>query len=246
MNTNRVVLITGAAGGVGSVLVERFLANGDTIIATDAREDTLTIWRQRFDADAKLSIIAADVSSDDDVAKVAQFAASTAGRVDVLINAAGYFPFTRFEDMPSAQFRKIIEINLTGTFLMAQAVLPLMKNSSAGRIINYGSGSVFDGTAGQSHYVAAKAGIIGFSRSLAREVGGYNITVNVITPGLTVTKAVRDSFPASILQAQRDARAIQRDEVPEDLVGPTFFLASDDAAFVTGQILNVDGGAAMV
>jgi NAD(P)-dependent dehydrogenase (short-subunit alcohol dehydrogenase family) len=246
MNTNRVVLITGAAGGVGSVLVERFLANGDTIIATDAREDTLTSWRQRFDADAKLSIIAADVSSDDDVAKVAQFAASTAGRVDVLINAAGYFPFTRFEDMPSAQFRKIIEINLTGTFLMAQAVLPLMKNSSAGRIINYGSGSVFDGTAGQSHYVAAKAGIIGFSRSLAREVGGYNITVNVITPGLTVTKAVRDSFPASILQAQRDARAIQRDEVPEDLVGPTFFLASNDAAFVTGQILNVDGGAAMV
>jgi NAD(P)-dependent dehydrogenase (short-subunit alcohol dehydrogenase family) len=193
-----------------------------------------------------MPIIAADVSSDDDVAKVAQFAASTAGRVDVLINAAGYFPFTRFEDMPSAQFRKIIEINLTGTFLMAQAVLPLMKNSSAGRIINYGSGSVFDGTAGQSHYVAAKAGIIGFSRSLAREVGGYNITVNVITPGLTVTKAVRDSFPASILQAQRDARAIQRDEVPEDLVGPTFFLASDDAAFVTGQILNVDGGAAMV
>jgi len=245
MNTNRVVLITGAAGGVGSVLVERFLANGDTVIATDAREDTLADWRRRFDADAKLFTIAADVSSDGDVARVAGFASSTAGRVDVLINAAGYFPFTKFEDMPSAQFRKIIEINLTGTFLMAQAVLPLMKDSNGGRIINYGSGSVFDGTAGQSHYVAAKAGIIGFSRSLAREVGGYNITVNVITPGLTVTKAVRDSFPESILQAQRDARAIQRDEVPEDLVGPTFFLASEDAAFVTGQILNVDGGAAM-
>jgi NAD(P)-dependent dehydrogenase (short-subunit alcohol dehydrogenase family) len=147
--------------------------------------------------------------------------------------------------MPSAHFRRIIEINLTGTFLMTQAILPLMKDLGAGRIINYGSGSVFDGTAGQAHYVAAKAGIVGFSRSLAREVGGYNITVNVITPGLTVTKAVRDSFPAAILQAQRDARAIQRDEVPEDLVGPTFFLASEDAAFITGQILNVDGGAYM-
>ena len=245
MNTHRVVLITGAAGGVGSVLVERFLANGDTVLATDANEETLLTWRQRYDADAKLSIIAADVSSDEDVDRVAGFARSTAGRVDILINAAGYFPFARFEDMPSAHFRRIIEINLTGTFLMTQAILPLMKDLGAGRIINYGSGSVFDGTAGQAHYVAAKAGIVGFSRSLAREVGGYNITVNVITPGLTVTKAVRDSFPAAILQAQRDARAIQRDEVPEDLVGPTFFLASEDAAFITGQTLNVDGGAYM-
>ncbi|MHA7264390.1 SDR family NAD(P)-dependent oxidoreductase [Arthrobacter sp. TMN-37] len=245
MNSSRVVLITGAAGGVGTVLVERFLANGDTVLATDAREETLTAWRQRYDADARLAIIAADVSSEEDIARVADFARSTAGRIDVLINAAGYFPFSKVEDMTSAQFRKIIDINLTGTFLMAQAVLPLMKGSDAGRIINYGSGSVFDGTAGQAHYVAAKAGIIGFSRSLAREVGGYGITVNVITPGLTVTEAVRDSFPAEILKAQRDARALQRDEVPEDLVGPTLFLASEDASFITGQILNVDGGASM-
>jgi NAD(P)-dependent dehydrogenase (short-subunit alcohol dehydrogenase family) len=93
--------------------------------------------------------------------------------------------------------------------------------------------------------VAAKAGVIGFTRSLAREVGGYGITVNVVTPGLTVTKAVRDSFPAGILTTQRDARALQREEVPEDLVGPVFFLASPDADFISGQILNVDGGASM-
>jgi NAD(P)-dependent dehydrogenase (short-subunit alcohol dehydrogenase family) len=125
---------------------------------------------------------------------------------------------------------------------MVQAFLPLLKQSAAGRIVNFGSGSVFDGTKGQTHYVAAKAGIVGFTRSLAREVGPYGITVNVITPGLTVTKAVRDHFPAEILAAQRNARALQRDEVPEDLVGPVWFLASDDAAFISGQTLNVDGG----
>ena len=114
----------------------------------------------------------------------------------------------------------MIDINLTGSFLMAHAFLPLMKERGWGRIINFGSGSVFDGTRNQTHYVAAKAGIVGFTRSLAREVGGYGITVNVITPGLTVTRAVRDHFPTEILEAQRKARALPRDEEPEDLVGP--------------------------
>ncbi len=90
--------------------------------------------------------------------------------------------------------------------------------------------------------MAAKAGIIGFSRSLAREVGGYGITVNVVTPGLTVTKAVRDNFSPEILEAQRNGRALQRDEEPEDLVGPVFFLASPDVDVISGQIINVDGG----
>ena len=245
MNTDRVVVITGAAGGVGSVLVERFLANGDTVIATDAREDVLAAWRERWDADAKLLTIAGDISTDEDVARLAGLIRTSMGRADVLINAAGFFPFAKVEDMTSAQWRRIVEVNLTGTFLVTQAILPLMKEQGSGRIINYGSGSVFDGTAGQAHYVAAKAGVVGFSRSLAREIGGYGITVNVITPGLTVTKAVREGFPESLLQAQRDARALKRDEVPGDLVGPTFFLASDDSAFITGQTLNVDGGAYM-
>jgi NAD(P)-dependent dehydrogenase (short-subunit alcohol dehydrogenase family) len=147
--------------------------------------------------------------------------------------------------MTTQHWRQVIDINLTGTFLMTHALLPLMKDQGSGRIINFSSGSIFPGVAGQTHYVAAKAGVIGFTRSLAREVGNYGITVNNITPGLTVTKAVRDSFPPAILQAQRDGRALHRDEVPEDLVGPTFFLASDDAAFVTGQTLNVDGGMSM-
>jgi NAD(P)-dependent dehydrogenase (short-subunit alcohol dehydrogenase family) len=246
MNTDRIVVITGAAGGIGSVLVQRFLANGDTVIATDTKDEALSRLRDGQGDPARLITIAAEITSDADCARLAEAARSQFGRVDVLINCAGFFPIVAFEDMTSEQWRQTVDINLTGTFLMTQALLPLMKAHAWGRIVNFGSGSVFDGTKLQSHYVAAKAGVVGFSRSLAREIGSYGITVNVITPGLTVTKAVRDHFPAELLAAQRAGRAIARDEVPEDLIGPVFFLASPDADFISGQTLNVDGGHFMV
>ena len=242
MLTERMVIISGAAGGVGTVLVDRFLRNGDTVLATDAREDALEKWRARWDADAQLLTAAADVSVEAQCGHLADVAREHAGRVDILINCAGYFPFQPFEQMTSQQWRRVIDINLTSTFLMCQAMLPLLKGRGWGRIISFGSGSVYRGTAGQGHYAAAKAGLLGFSRSLAREVGGDGITVNVVTPGVTITKAVRDSFPPELLEQQRRQRALQRDQQPEDLVGPVFFLASPDANFITGQTLNVDGG----
>lgn len=104
---------------------------------------------------------------------------------------------------------------------------------------------MFEGVAGQTHYVAAKAGIVGFTRSLAREVGKYGITVNVITPGLTISPPLLEHFPPALLKAQRAGRAIGRDEIPEDLVGTALFLASTDADFISGQIINVDGGKSM-
>lgn len=246
MKENRVVVITGAAGGIGAPLVERFLANGDTVVATDVGGDALERLRGKVSDDAKLITAAADISKEEDCGGLAGLTRGRAGRVDVLINCAGFFPILPFEEMSSDDWRRVVDINLTGTFLIARAFLPLMKGRGWGRVVNFGSGSVFDGTPGQSHYVAAKAGIVGFSRSLAREVGGYGITVNVVTPGLTVTDAVRESFPHEILEAQRSGRALQRDEAPEDLVGPTFFLASPDAGFITGQTINVDGGRFML
>ncbi|TKV29151.1 SDR family oxidoreductase [Arthrobacter sp. NamB2] len=245
MNTLRAVLITGATGGIGTALVDRFLAHGDVVMATDTDADELVQWRRRWEEDARLFVIAGDTTSDEDVTRIAEFARTWVGRVDILVNASSYFPFATVENMSSAQWREVIEVNLTGAFLMTQAVLPLMKDLGAGRIINFGSGSVFDGAPGEAHYGAAKAGIVGFSRSLARELGGYGITVNVIVPGLTITQTVRDTIPDIVLQSQRDARALHRDENPEDLTGPALFLASEDAAFITGQILNVDGGAYM-
>jgi len=245
MQKARIVVVTGAAGGIGSLLVARFLANGDTVIATDQQEEALQELRGRQKAAAGLVTVAADISREEDCARLAGLAASEAGRVDVLIHCAGYFPLVSFEAMTPGQWRQVIDINLTGVFLLTHALLPLMKGREWGRIISFGSASVFEGGAEQVHYVSAKAALIGFSRSLARVVGDYGITVNIITPGLTVTPTVRDNFPPELMQAQREARALHRDEAPEDLVGPAFFLASPDADFISGQTLNVDGGKTM-
>ena len=242
MDTKRVVVITGAAGGIGAPLVERFLRNGDTVIATDTSDDVLKQLTFHPEGDARLLTLAADISSESDTQPLADFAREHTGTVEILINCAGFFPIVAFEEISVQDWQRVIDINLTGTFLTTTALLPLMKDRGWGRIVNFGSASVFDGTRNQTHYVAAKAGIIGFTRSLAREVGGYAITVNVITPGLTLTQAVRDHFPPAVFAAQRAARSLQRDETPEDLVGPVFFLASPDAGFITGQTLNVDGG----
>jgi 3-oxoacyl-[acyl-carrier protein] reductase len=242
MRTGRVVVITGAAGGIGSVIADRFLANDDIVIATDARADALASFAAARNADDRLVTVVADVSQEDDCGRLADAARERAGRIDVLVHCAGYFPIRRMEDMSVDEWRTVIDINLTGAFLLTRAVLPLMKAHGWGRIINFGSGSFFAGVPGQAHYVAAKAGIVGFSRCIAREFGEYGITVNVVAPGVTVTEPVKKNFPPEMLAAQRNQRAIKRDEVPEDLVGITFFLASSDADFVTGQMICVDGG----
>jgi NAD(P)-dependent dehydrogenase (short-subunit alcohol dehydrogenase family) len=242
MDTKRVVVITGAAGGIGVPLVERFIRNGDRVIGTDTSEDALKQLATQLEFDASLLTLVADVSSEADAHNVADFAREHGGTVEVLINCAGFFPILPFEEISFQDWQRVIDINLSGTFLMTSALLPLMKDRGWGRIVNFGSATFFDGTRNQTHYVAAKAGIIGFTRSLAREVGGYGITVNVITPGLTLTQAVKDHFPPAVLAAQRAARSLARDETPEDLIGPVFFLASPDAGFITGQTLNVDGG----
>lgn len=246
MKQGRAIVLTGAAGGVGQVLVERFLLHGDTIIATDSTQEGLNTLLAAHPGNDRLHIIVGDVASEYDCLAVAEFAERITGRVDVLINCAGFFPIAPFPDMTAAEWRRVLDVNLTGTFLMIRALMPLMTGRQWGRIINFGSASVFDGTASQAHYVAAKAGVVGLSRSLAREVGTDGITVNVITPGLTVTQAVRKRFPPAVLEAQRARRAIPRDEVPNDLVGPVFFLASPDSDFVTGQTINVDGGKFMI
>ena len=125
---------------------------------------------------------------------------------------------------------------------MVKAMLPLLKNSGAGRIINMASGSWYAGPAEQAHYVAAKAGVLGFTRSIANALGQYNITVNAVTPGFTATPGLLALVPMEVLEKEAQRSAIKRVEEPEDLVGPVLFLASEDAAFMTGQTINVDGG----
>lgn len=239
--SGRVVLITGAGGGVGAELVERFLANGDTVLGTDVSRESLDALERRLEAGPSLTTLSADITEDSAVAGLADLARRH-GSLDVLINCAGFFPFDMFDDITPQRWRQVIEVNLTGYFLVTHAMLPLLKDRGWGRIINFGSASMFPGVAGQVHYVSAKAALVGFTRSLAREVGEHGITVNTLTPGLTLTGPVVERFSPELIQSQREGRALKRDQHAADLVGPVFFLASPDAGFITGQTLNVDGG----
>ena len=241
MENGRIVVVTGGAGGIGSKIVDRFLANGDTIFAIDNRSDALKTLLETRNAQDRLVAVEGDVSKEDDTRGFADTIGAKTGRVDVLINCAGYYPIVPFEKMTFEEWQLIIAINLSGAFLMVSSLLPLMKGRG-GRIVNITSASVFEGVVGQTHYVAAKDGLIGFSRSLAMEVGEYGITVNCVAPGLTVTAPVKRLMPGSLIEGQHALRAIKRDEQPEDLAGPVFFLASPEANFMSGQMLVVDGG----
>jgi NAD(P)-dependent dehydrogenase (short-subunit alcohol dehydrogenase family) len=246
LKNSRVVVVTGAAGGMGALIVKRFLDNGDTVVATDTTDASLAELSKKSGGPDRLITCAVDIADEASCAALAKVARDRASHVDVLVNCAGFFPTQTFNDMTLADWNKVIGINLTGVFLMTKAILPLMSGRGWGRIINIGSASMFEGVADQAHYVAAKAGVLGFSRCLARVVGTEGITVNVVTPGLTATPRVKESMPAEMLEAQIKTRAIQREEVAADLIGTIFFLASPDADFVSGQTLNVDGGKHML
>lgn len=244
MRTGRVVVVTGAGGGIGSLVVGRFLANGDTVVATDLSEEAL--GRLPVPTGGSLHRLPGNVTSEEDCAAVAARAAEVGGQVDVLVNVAGYFPTRPFDEMTAAEFREVVDVNLTGAFLMIKAVTPLLRGHGWGRVVLVGSASTFEGVPGQVHYVAAKAGLFGLARSLARVLGKDGITVNVVTPGLTLTPPVRAGMPPDFIAQQAELRAIPRDEQAEDLVGAIFFLASPDADFISGQTVNVDGGKHML
>jgi NAD(P)-dependent dehydrogenase (short-subunit alcohol dehydrogenase family) len=241
MQSGRAVVVTGAAGGMGRPFVEAFLANGDTVIATDSGEEALAKLRQEVTSE-QLFVQQADISEEADTQALADLARDKTGRVDVLVNAAGFFPVQPFLEMSADDWRKIIDINLTGNALVTRAMLPLMTGRGWGRIVNIGSASVNEGVPGQTHYVAAKAGVIGLTRSLAREFGSEGITVNMVAPGVTMTPAAAKALPKQVQEAQIERRAIKREEQPEDLVGAVMFFASPQADFITGVTLVVDGG----
>ena len=248
---DRVIIVTGGAHGIGRAYCRGLAAEGAKVVVADLDIGAAeAVVRSLGELGSDALAVRADVSQAEDVDAMAQAAADRFGSVDGLINNAAVFQVPAmsrvpFEQIPIDEWDRLIAVNLRGVFLGCRAVVPYMKAQGRGKIINISSGTVFHGSANSAHYVTSKAGVIGFTRSLARELGDHNINVNAIAPGLTLSleEMTEDRLQMSRNRAQ--ARAIKRDQEPEDLVGTAVFLCSPDSDFITGQTIVVDGGAQM-
>ena len=235
----RIAIVTGAAGGIGRAIAVRFAQDGAKVVVADLRKSDV--------GDLRLEL---DVADEAGVARVASETMKAFGRIDILVNNAALFSTlvpSSFEQLDAAEWRRVMDVNTLGVFLCARACVPHMRAGGYGRIINLASGAPLKGVPFLLHYVASKGAVIAMTRALARELGKDRITVNAIAPGFTLSDGVKAS-EAHLRHGGPIAatRAIARDETPEDLVGAASFLASEDAAFITGQTLVVDGGSAMV
>ena len=242
----RIAMVTGAANGLGAAYAKRLAADGFRIAVVDilpADETAQAIIAAGGEARSYLCDVAQAGQIDAMFGKVAD----EMGTVDALVNNAGIYTFTPHEQMNFETWRRIMSINLDGMLLLTQAALPAMKEKGWGRIINIASNSCFLAPPGLSAYVASKCASIGYVQSLSGEVGQYGVTVNAVAPGPTVTKGTRADFPdeASFMQFMEGFlkdQAIKKISLPEYSASVVSFFASDEAHFVTGQVLVVDGG----
>jgi len=248
---DRVIIVTGGAQGIGRAYCEGLAEEGAKVVVADVNgQEAARVVRILGERGKDALAVVTDVSSPEDTERMAEETVQRFGRIDGLINNAAIYQRPNmsrvpFEQLPVEEWDRLMAVNLKGLFLCARAVVPSMKTGRGGKIINISSGTVAFGSPNMAHYVTSKAGVIGFTRALARELGEYNINVNAIAPGLTMSMV---DMPEDILERNRQrlsTRCLQRDEVPEDLVGTAIFLCSSDSDFMTGQTLAVDGGSQM-
>lgn len=245
---NKVVIVTGGAHGIGRAYCLAFARAGSKIIIADL--DQVAAAQVAVEARAAggaALAIAVDVSEEHATKKMAAKALERFGRIDVLINNAAVFsvvPMNRgpIETIDPGEWDRLMAVNLRGLFLCCRAVLPTMRTQKSGKIITIASGTVFAGAPGRIHYVTSKAATIGFTRTLAREVGGDNITVNCLAPGNTLSEENPSEQVVRFRESSVRLRALKRIQLPTDAVGAMLFLASPLSDFITGQTLNVDGG----
>lgn len=247
----RVAIVTGGGHGIGKAYCQGLAREEATVVVVDIDgQAAQRVAHGLQAAGARTLAITADVADENCTQALATSVIETLGRIDVLINNAAIFatiPISRVttEEIPLDEWDLVLRVNLRGPFLMCRAVLPAMKAAGFGRIINISSGTVFEGVATRVHYVTTKAGIIGLTRTLSKEVGEYGITVNCLAPGSTLSEENPTPETLAMRQAHAANRAIRRVQTPDDLIGAVVFLASEAAGFITGQTLVVDGGAAM-
>src|SRR5438477_4560927 len=246
----KVAIVTGAGSGIGKALATRLGKDGAAVVIADLRNHDVAAGEIAKVTGAKTLGLKVDVSVESDVERMAAETVKAFGRIDILVNNAAIFSaleLRAFERIDADEWRKVMEVNTLGVFLCCRACVPYMRAAGGGRIINLASGAPLKGVPLFLHYIASKGAVIAMTRGLARELGPHGITGNALAPGFTLSENVA-KIEQHVRQGEntRRTRAIQRDEKPEDLVGAVSFLASEDAAFMTGQTIVVDGGSAML
>ncbi|MFV0385203.1 SDR family NAD(P)-dependent oxidoreductase [Paracoccus sp. (in: a-proteobacteria)] len=246
MNQARTALVTGASRGIGAAIALGLAERGYDLALNDIDRQSsgLQAVAARIEAMGRRVIVATcDVSGKAAVEAMAQTVLAGFGHLDVLVNNAGILIAGAVDGLPESVWDSVMDVNAKGSFMVIQAFLPAMKARRYGRIVNIASIGGKHGAPEQAHYSASKAAVMGFSRVLAQEVGPLGITVNCVCPGIILTEMGRVNLEnPDVRDAWKSITAMDRIGTPEDVVGPVAFLASDDAAFVTGQTLNVDGG----
>jgi len=248
---DKVTIITGAAHGIGKAYARRFAEEGAHVVIAD-------IDAQGGEATAKAIIDTGgsawarttDVRSLPNLEGLMQETVKKFGRIDVLLNNAAIYVTQQLwkgpvEELALEEWDRVIEVNLKGVFLCCKAAIPIMKQQRAGKIINIASGTFFSGSGNMPHYTTAKGGVVALTRVMARQLGDWNINVNCMTPGSTMSE---EHVTAEVLARREEGvnkRAFKRIETPADIVGTAVFLASSDSDFITGQLLVVEGGGIM-
>lgn len=244
---DKVTIITGAARGIGQAYAVRFAQEGAKQVVCDVLDCSET-ERLVKEAGGEVLALKTDVTSEKDTQEMAKKTKERFGRIDVLVNNAAIYggikvkPFT---EISVEEWDKIMTVNLRGMFLCCKAVFPYMKEQGKGKIINISSGVNFKGVPYLLHYTTSKGGVVGLTRALARELGQFNINVNAIAPGLTMTEATYGLSSEERTKNTVAQQSFKRPQMPDDLVGAMVFFASDDSNFITGQTLVIDGGTFM-
>lgn len=244
----KTALITGAGQGMGKSVAQKFASMGIQIAINDINSQAAEATAQEIKKSGIDAIaVPADITKKSDVQSLIQKTTDHFGTIHMLINNAGILYPTKVIDIPEDEWDRVIEVNLKGTFLCSQAILPILQQNNWGRIVNFSSTAGKNiSTVGGAHYTAAKAGILGFTRHLAKEVAPYNITVNAVCPGLIDTDMVRNTIDPDRQKAYAKSFPIARLGKPEEVADLVAFLCSDQAAYITGASLDINGGDLMI